>query len=102
MVIEIRKVESVTVLDIHGKITFSEGSGELSTIIQDLVKAGDMNILLNTQDVSQVDSQGIAELVKAHITVTKQGGQIKLLSLTDRLRELLTVTKLIMVFDIYE
>ena len=102
MSIETRKVDEVTILDIHGKITFSEGSGELSDAVSGLLEAGERKILLNVKEVKQVDSQGIAELLKAHVSVTKQDGQIKLTGLSGRLRELLTVTKLILVFDVQE
>jgi anti-sigma B factor antagonist len=102
MSIETRKVDEVTILGVHGKITFSEGSGELSDKVSELLTAGEKKILLNVKGVKQVDSQGIAELLKAHISITKQGGQIKLTGLSTRLHELLTVTKLILVFDIQE
>ncbi len=102
MSIGTRKVDEVTILDIHGKITLLKGSGELSDAVSGLLEAGEKKILLNTEDVKQVDSQGIAELLKAHISVTKQGGQIKFTGLSARLHELLTVTKLILVFDIQE
>ena len=102
MSIETRKVDEVTILDIHGKITFSKGSGELSDAVSELLESGEKKILLNTKDVKQVDSQGIAEFLKTHISVTKQGGQIKLTGLSARLHELLTVTRLILVFDIQE
>jgi anti-sigma B factor antagonist len=102
MSIKTRKVGGITILDIHGKITFSEGSGELSNKVSELVEAGEMKILLNVENVKQVDSQGIAEFLKAHISITKQGGQIKLTGLSARLHELLSVTRLILVFDIQE
>jgi anti-sigma B factor antagonist len=102
MSIETRKVDEVTILDIHGKITFSKGSGELSDTVSGMLASGETKILLNTKDVQQVDSQGIGELLKAHISVTKQGGQIKFTGLSTRLHELLTITKLILVFDIQE
>ena len=100
MSIEMRKSGDVTILDIRGRITFSKGSGELSDRVSDLLEAGEKKILLNTEDVQQMDSQGIAELLKAHISVTKQDGQIKFTGLSPRLHEVLTVTKLLMVFDI--
>ena len=102
MSIETRKVDEVTILDIHGKITFSKGSGALSDAVSELLAAGETKILLNAEDVQQVDSQGIAELLKAHISVNKQDGQIKFTGLSTRLHELLTVTRLILVFDIQE
>ena len=70
MSIEMRKSGDVTILDIRGRITFSKGSGELSDTVSDLLEAGEMKILLNTEDVQHMDSQGIAELLKAHISAT--------------------------------
>jgi len=100
MSIEMRKSDDVTILDIRDRITFSKGSGALSDTVSDLLDAGEKKILLNVEDVQQVDSQGIGELLKAHISVTKQDGLIKFTGLSPRLHEVLTVTKLLMVFDI--
>ncbi len=102
MRIETRTVSDVTILDIHGKITIGEGSAEIRNRVRDLLQAGRKNILLNLGDVSYVDSSGIGELVSSFTTVTNQGGQLKLLSLTKKLRELLAITKLLTVFDTYD
>jgi len=102
MRIETRTVNDVTILDIHGKITIGEGSAEIRNRVRDLLQAGRKKILLNLGDVSYVDSSGIGELVSSFTTVTNQGGQLKLLSLTKKLRELLAITKLLTVFDTYD
>ena len=102
MTIETRTSGSVTILDIHGKITIGEGSAEVPKMVRELLQAGKTDILLNLGDVSYVDSSGIGELVSSFTTVSNQGGQLKLLSLTKKLKELLAITKLLTVFDSYE
>lgn len=102
MTIETRTANGVTILDIHGKITIGEGSAEIRNRVRDLLQADRKNILLNLGDVSYVDSSGIGELVSSYTTVTNQGGQLKLLNLTKKLRELLAITKLLTVFDTFD
>jgi len=102
MTIETRTSGPVTILDIHGKITIGEGSAEVRKTVRELLQAGKTDILLNLGDVSYVDSSGIGELVSSFTTVSNQGGQLKLLSLTKKLKELLAITKLLTVFDSYE
>lgn len=102
MTIETRTAGSVTILDIHGKITIGEGSAEVRNTVRDLLQSGKKDILLNLGDVSYVDSSGIGELVSSFTTVSNQGGQLKLLNLTKKLKELLAITKLLTVFDSYD
>jgi anti-sigma B factor antagonist len=102
MTIETRTSGPVTILDIHGKITIGEGSAEVRKMVRELLQAGKKDILLNLGDVSYVDSSGIGELVSSFTTVSNQGGQLKLLNLTKKLKELLAITKLLTVFDSYE
>lgn len=99
MKIEDRVVEGVTILDVSGKITIGEGSIEIKNKVRELLAAGSKNILLNLGDVGMVDSSGIGELVSSFTTVTNAGGQLKLLNLTKKLKELLAITKLLTVFD---
>ena len=98
----VRQDQSVTVVDLSGKITIGEGSAEIRNTVRDLLQAGRKKILLNMEDVSYVDSSGIGELVSSFTTVTNQGGELKLLHLTKKLRELLAITKLLTVFDSYD
>lgn len=102
MRIETRTVGDVTILDLHGKITIGESSIELRQHVRDLLQAGRKKILLNLGDVSYVDSSGIGELVSAYTTLTNAGGQLKLLNLTKKLRELLAITKLLTVFETFD
>ena len=97
-----RQAGDVTVLDMSGKITIGEGSVSLRTAIRRLLEEGKKRILLNLAGVSYIDSSGIGELVSSYTAINKDGGQLKLLNLTQKLRDLLTITKLLTVFDVYE
>jgi anti-sigma B factor antagonist len=97
-----RQAGDVTVLDMSGKITIGEGSVALRTAIRRLLEEGKKRILLNLAGVSYIDSSGIGELVSSYTAISNAGGQLKLLNLTQKLRDLLTITKLLTVFDVYE
>ena len=98
-----RQVGDVSVLDVTGRITLGEeGSGKLRKALQDLLKDGKKKILLNLGEVSYIDSSGIGELVSGFTTVANSGGQLKLLNLTKRVKDLLQITKLYTVFDVHE
>ena len=97
-----RKVGDVTVIDSAGRITLGEGSSIFRDTIRGLASKGDKKLLLNLADVSYIDSSGIGELVSAFTTVTNQGGQLKLLNLTKRIQDLLQITKLYTVFEVFE
>jgi anti-sigma B factor antagonist len=97
-----RQAGDVTVLDMSGKITIGEGSVALRTAIRRLLEEGKKRILLNLAGVSYIDSSGIGELVSSYTAITNAEGQLKLLNLTQKLQDLLTITKLLTVFDVYE
>ena len=97
-----RQAGDVTVLDLGGKITMGEGSVTLRGAIRQLVEKGKKKILLNLGQVNYVDSSGVGELVAGFTTVTREGGQLKLLNLTRKIQDLLTITKLLTVFDVYD
>jgi len=97
-----RQVGDVSVVDVAGRITLGEGSSALRDTLRGLVTGNHKRILLNLGDVSYIDSSGIGELVSGFTTVTNQGGQLKLLNLTKRVRDLLQITKLYTVFDVHE
>ena len=102
MKIETRTVGDVHILDCSGKITLGEGTMAVRNQVKDVLKAGGKKIILNLADVNYIDSSGIGELVSSYTTVTNQGGQLKLLSLTKKIQELLTITKLLTVFQVYD
>ena len=97
-----RQVGEVIVIDVSGRITLGEGSSNLREGIRELLGQGSRKILLNLGDVSYIDSSGIGELVSAFTSVANQGGQLKLLNLTKRVKDLLQITKLYTIFDIYD
>jgi anti-sigma B factor antagonist len=97
-----RQSGDITVLDMDGRITIGEGSVALRSAIRRLLEEGKKNILLNLAGVGYIDSSGIGELVSSYTAIKNQEGQLKLLSLTEKLRDLLTITKLLTVFDAYE
>ncbi len=92
----------VIVLDLAGKITMGEGNVSLRSAIRRLVEEGKKKVLLNLAQVNYVDSSGVGELVASFTTIRREGGQLKLLNLTGKIQDLLAITKLLTVFDVYE
>ncbi len=97
-----RSSGDVKVLDLHGKLTIGDGDELLKDKINSLVQQGHTKIVLNLGDVPYVDSAGLGQMVSSYRTVTRSGGTLRLLNLTARIREVLTITKLLTVFDTYE
>lgn len=97
-----REVDGVTVLDLGGRITLGEGSVQLRDAIRGLISKGAKCVLLNMGDVSYVDSSGLGELVSAYTTAKNQQAEVKLLNLTKKVHDLLQLTKLYTVFDIWD
>jgi anti-sigma B factor antagonist len=97
-----RLVGDVTVVDATGRITLGEGASVFRDMIRDLAAKGNKKILINLSDVSYIDSSGIGEMVSSFTTVTNHGGQLKLLGLTKRVKDLLQITKLYTVFEVFE
>jgi anti-sigma B factor antagonist len=100
--VKTREVSGVTVLDLSGKITLGDGSITLRDAVKDAMAKGDKKILLNLADVNYIDSSGIGELVSAFTSVKNAGGELKLLQLTKKVKDLLQITKLYTVFDVYD
>ena len=97
-----RQVGDVTVVDVAGRITLGEGSSALRDALRDMINKNQKKILLNLGEVNYIDSSGIGELVSGFTTVTNSGGQLKLLNLNKRVKDLLQITKLYTVFDVHE
>jgi anti-sigma B factor antagonist len=95
-------VDGVTVLELSGRITLGEGSVQLRDAIRDLIGKGQKLILLDLGEVSYIDSSGLGELVSAYTSAKNQGATLKLLKLTKKVHDLLQLTKLYTVFDIYD
>jgi len=100
MTTSIRQVGGVTVVDVSGRIELGEESAALRDLIGDLLGKGHKQILLNLGDVHYIDSSGLGTLVSAFTSVRKQGGELKLLNLTNKVSDLMQITKLYTVFDI--
>jgi anti-sigma B factor antagonist len=98
----VRDVSGVQILDLKGKVTIGSGDVQLRDTIQSLVNSGKIQILVNMKEVTAIDSSGIGELVGCYTTVTNKGGKLKLVHLPPKISDILTVTQLITVFDIYE
>jgi anti-sigma B factor antagonist len=92
---------AVTVLDLSGRITLGEGSALLRSTIRELLNDQRFKILVNLGDINYIDSSGIGELVSAYTAVKNRGGELKLLHLTKKVRDLLQITKLYTVFDVH-
>jgi anti-sigma B factor antagonist len=97
-----RQVDGLTILDLRGKITLGEGSVTLRDAIRNLISNGSKCILVNLGEVTYMDSSGLGELVGAYTSAMNQGASLKLLKLTKRVHDLLQITKLYTVFDIYD
>jgi anti-sigma B factor antagonist len=95
-----REVSGVTIVDLSGKITLGEGGTTLREEVRKLLAAGSKKIVLNLAEVSYIDSSGLGELVSAYTAVKNAGGELKLLNLTSKVRDLLVITKLVTVFDV--
>jgi anti-sigma B factor antagonist len=97
-----RRVEDVTVLDLKGRVTLGGGTLALHKAIRRLVEEGKTQILLDLARVTHIDSSGLGELISSHVTINDKGGAIKLIHLTEDLRGLMTISKLLTVFDVYD
>jgi len=98
----VRKVDGVEIISLQGKITIGSGDSQLRDLIVKALNDGSTNILLEMNAVTTIDSSGIGELVGSYTTVTNRGGKLKLLHLPPKVTDLLQVTQLITVFEVYE
>ena len=98
-----REIGDVTIIDVSGKVTLGEGGDAMLTDkLRSIVQQGKKKLLLNLAEVTYVDSAGLGAIVHAYATVTNQGGKLKLLNVTKRIKDLLSITKLLMVFDTFD
>ena len=102
MQISERVVGDVMLVDLKGKITLGEGDELLKDKVNSLINQGQRKIVLNLADVPYLDSAGLGEVVRAYTTVSRQGGNLKLLNLTKRITDLLAITKLLTVFETFD
>ncbi len=97
-----RKVGDITILDMKGRVRIGGNTVALYKSIRCLIQEGKRLILLDLAGVTFIDSSGLGELISSQVSALNKGGEIKLVYLTETLRELLTMTKLLAVFDVYE
>ena len=102
MQIEERSAGDVTVLDLKGKMTLGEGDELLRDKINSLIQQGVRKVVLNLEGVPYIDSAGLGEIVRTYTTISRQGGSLKLLNLTKRITDLLSITKLLTVFETFD
>ncbi|MGD0101536.1 MAG: STAS domain-containing protein [Acidobacteriota bacterium] len=102
MKIETRASGDIQILDCSGKITLGEGTMSIRNAVLDLLKGGAKKIVLNLADITYIDSSGVGELVSTYTTTVNKGGKLKLLKLSHKTRELLTITKLLTVFEVFD
>ena len=102
MQIDERAVGAVMILDLKGKIILGDGDTALRDKINSLVQQDRKRILLNLEGVPYIDSAGLGEVVRTYTTVSRQGGQLKLVNLTKRITDLLMITKLLTVFETFD
>jgi anti-sigma B factor antagonist len=103
MQISERTVDGVVIVDVSGKVTLGDGGDVmLRDKMRSLIQQGQKKVLLNLGDVSYVDSAGLGEIVQSYATVTKNGGKLKLLNVTKRIKDLLSITKLLTVFECHD
>ena len=96
-----RKVRNVVILDIEGKVLLGEGDAEIKQAMDDLLSRGEKNVVLNLAKVPYIDSAGLGEIIRSFTAMRKSGGNLKLLSPNQRLIDLLSITRLVNVFDWY-
>ena len=102
MAITQRQLDDVVILDLAGRITIGEGTIMLRERIAKMLDAGDKKFLLSLADVDYIDSSGLGELVSSFTRVKNQKGELKLLDLTRRVRDLMQITKLLTVFEVFD
>jgi len=97
----LRRVGDVTIIDLAGRIVLGEGSGQIRSIMKDILAAGNNKIIVNLAEIAYVDSSGLGELISAYASVTTSGGQIKLENVQAKMADLLQITKLNTVFETF-
>ena len=102
MKIEKRKKGNVTIFDLKGKILFGDGIDELRQSINAAIKDSEKQLVLNFADVPYLDSTGLGEVVRSYTTLKKEGGTVKIANLSNKVKDLMMVTKLITVFETFE
>ena len=102
MTLHERRIGDVTIIDIDGRITVQDGADIFRDAVRRLVREGRVKLVLNFQNASYIDSTALGEIIRAYASATRMGGTLKLLNVTARVHELLMITKLLTVFDLFD
>jgi anti-sigma B factor antagonist len=102
MKFNVRQNGDVTILDLSGRITIGSGEEALRSNMQEILNSGAKKVVINMGGVTMIDSSGIGELVSAYTTATNRGTKLKLANLPAKVSDILTITQLITVFDVYD
>jgi len=102
MTLRERWIGDVTIIDVDGRITVQDGADNFRDVVRHLVRQGRVKLVLNFQDASYIDSTALGEIIRAYTSVTRKGGTLKLLNVTGRIHELLMITRLLTVFDLFD
>ena len=102
MTVHERSIGDVTIIDIDGRITVQDGADIFRDGVRQLVRQGRVKLVLNFHDAAYIDSTALGEIVRAYTSVTRKGGTLKLLNVPARVHELLMITKLLSVFDLFD
>ena len=97
-----RSLDGVTILDLSGDIQMGQGNDYLHRTIHSLIDEGTKKVLVNLANIRYIDSSGLGELVSGFTTMERAGGELKLLNLTERVSELMMITKLLTVFETFD
>jgi anti-sigma B factor antagonist len=102
MKVNVRQRDGVTILDLKGKITIGVGDVALRNAVQEAINGGSTRVIINLKDVTTIDSSGVGELVSAYTTATNRGVKLRLENLPSKVSDILQITQLITVFDVYD
>jgi anti-sigma B factor antagonist len=100
--ISTRQVDNVTILDLSGRIALGDSSATLHQTLKNIAAEGKRQVLIDLDGVTGIDSSGLGSLIAGYATLEKNDGELKLVNLSDRVTELMTITKLVTVFEIFD
>jgi anti-sigma B factor antagonist len=102
MTLHERLIGDVTIIDVEGRITVQDGADTFRDAVRQLVRQGRVKLVLNLKDTSYIDSTALGEIIRTYTSVIRKGGTLKLLNVPARVHELLTITSLLSVFDLFD
>ena len=102
MTIGERSIGEVTVVDISGRVTIQEGADQFRDVTRELIRQGRVKLVLNLRDVPYIDSTALGEIIRTYTSVIRKGGSVKLLNVTSHVHQLLVITRLLPIFDLFD